>query len=69
MGLLIISGDLTENRSPIARMKIRNMATLTHTQDRITEVDSILRVHRRSLMVGVAAVSIAVNDTGGEDVG
>ncbi|MEW2424566.1 site-specific integrase [Streptomyces nigra] len=61
-------GDLTENRTPIARMKTRNTTGWGGTQQRVTEVDGVLRVRRRSWLLGVVAVSAAVKDTRGEEV-
>ncbi|MFF5363158.1 tyrosine-type recombinase/integrase [Streptomyces scabiei] len=60
-------GDLTENRTPIARMKTRNTTGWGGTQQRVTEVDGVLRVRRRSWLLGVVAVSAAVKDTRGEE--
>lgn len=59
-------GDLTGNRTRIARMKTRNMSPLAGVQERVTEVDEALRARRRSWLVGVVAVSVAVKDTRGE---
>ncbi|MDX3695962.1 site-specific integrase [Streptomyces europaeiscabiei] len=61
-------GDLTGNRTRIARMKIRNMAGWGSARQRVTEVDTALRVQRRTWLLGVVAVSVAVKDTRGDEL-
>ncbi|MEU3251070.1 site-specific integrase [Streptomyces sp. NPDC006997] len=61
-------GDLTGNRTPIARMKTRNTVTPADVRERVTEVDGSLKDRRRRWVLGVVAVSAAVKNTGGEDV-
>ncbi|WP_369042457.1 tyrosine-type recombinase/integrase [Streptomyces sp. Midd1] len=60
-------GDLTGNRTRIARMKTRNTPGLGGMQQRATEVDEILQARRRTWLLGVVAVSAAVKDTRGEE--
>ncbi|WP_329101632.1 tyrosine-type recombinase/integrase [Streptomyces sp. NBC_01439] len=60
-------GDLTENRTPIARMKIRNRSVRGSVRQRATEVDAFLQDSRRRWLLGVVAVNVAVKDTRGEE--
>lgn len=53
-------GDLTGNRTRIARMKTRNRAVSVSAWSRVTEVNEVLKDRRRRLMLGVVAVNLAV---------
>ncbi|MGW3931348.1 tyrosine-type recombinase/integrase [Streptomyces microflavus] len=56
-------GDLTGNRTRIARMKIQNIPVRGGVQQRVKEVDGFLQNSRRRWLIGVVAVSVAVKDT------
>lgn len=56
-------GDLTGNRTRIARMKTRNTAALGRVQQRVTDVDAVLSERRRAWLLGIVAVSVAVKNT------
>ncbi|WP_307132804.1 tyrosine-type recombinase/integrase [Streptomyces aurantiacus] len=53
-------GDLTGNRTRIARMKSQNMSARGGVQERVTKVDSYLQDSRKRWLIGVVAVSVAV---------
>jgi hypothetical protein len=53
-------GDLTGNRTRIARMRSKNISESSSFGDRVTKVDTVLQVRRRHWMLGVVAVNLAV---------
>lgn len=55
-------GDLTGNRTRIARMKIQNMPVRSRVYERVAEVDTLMRARRRTWLLGVVAVSVAVKN-------
>lgn len=61
-------GDLTGNRTRIARMKIQNMPVRGRVHERVTEVDTLIHARRRTWLLGVVAVSVAVKNTQANDV-
>ncbi|MGW0867818.1 tyrosine-type recombinase/integrase [Streptomyces sp. NPDC002611] len=61
-------GDLTGNRTPIARMRNQNRSDFNSVAERATEVDAAYRVRRRRWLIGAVAVSVAVKDSTGEGV-
>ncbi|WP_431774556.1 tyrosine-type recombinase/integrase [Streptomyces cucumeris] len=55
-------GDLTGNRTPIARMRSKKGGVRDRPLERVTEVDSCLAVLRKRWLLGIVAVKFAVND-------
>ncbi|SCD56710.1 site-specific integrase [Streptomyces sp. DvalAA-19] len=60
-------GDLTGNRTRIARMKSQNMPVRRCMHERVTEVDTLMHARRKAWMLGVVAVSVAVKGIRGDE--
>ncbi|MEU6757565.1 site-specific integrase [Streptomyces sp. NPDC046685] len=54
-------GDLTGNRTRIARMKTRNTPVCGGVQERVIEVRHLAQVRERQWILGTVAVNLAVN--------